>query len=388
MRHTTYDLQQMQALPLKAKVIMTEQRLRVWLDNWARFEIFNKKTGKTRYVTWDTRDYGQPPLKEDEYIESVLPDWAYLSLSGGKDSAVLDDILLKMGIGGDVVPRVFCNTGLEFPEVRMFATKRADVVLRPDMPFNEVLKRYGYPVISKEVSQQVRLARNGGKSAIRSFEGKKMDGSESSYRKRYIKWAPLLPLEFKVSDECCAVMKKKPFKKYERETGRKAILAIMAEESALRARAWMKNGCNAFSANRAVSSPMAFWTEQDVLQYIKENNLPIASVYGDIVPVDGSTQINMFGDEIQKLKTTGCSRTGCIFCPFGCHLDREPRFERLKETHPRQWDYCIGGGEYNEEGLWQPSKEGLGFGHVFDELNAVYGEQFIRYGKEEDSWML
>lgn len=80
----------------------------------------------------------------------------------------------------------------------------------------------------------------------------------------------------------------------------------------------------------------------------------------------------------RKLCTTGCNRTGCIFCAFGAHLDKESRFERLKKTHPRQYEYCIGGGEY-VDGVWQPSKDGLGMGHVFDELNRIYGDGFIRY---------
>ena len=83
-----------------------------------------------------------------------------------------------------------------------------------------------------------------------------------------------------------------------------------------------------------------------------------------------------------QLITTGCKRTGCIFCPFGCHMDKEPRFQRLKETHPKQWAFCIGGGEYNEDGKWEPSKQGLGLGHVFDELNTIYGENFIQYDKD------
>lgn len=29
--------------------------------------------------------------------------------------------------------------------------------------------------------------------------------------------------------------------------------------------------------------------------------------------------------------------------------------------------------------VWQPSKEGLGMGHVFDELNKIYGDGFIKY---------
>lgn len=86
------------------------------------------------------------------------------------------------------------------------------------------------------------------------------------------------------------------------------------------------------------------------------------------------------GGGVEKLATTGCDRTGCIFCAFGCHREPNPsRFQRMKVTHPRQYQYCIGGGEYDENGIWKPSKEGLGMGHVFDELNKIYGEDFIKY---------
>ena len=35
--------------------------------------------------------------------------------------------------------------------------------------------------------------------------------------------------------------------------------------------------------------------------------------------------------------------------------------------------------KYKFEKVWQPNKQGLGMGHVFDELNKIYGENFIRY---------
>lgn len=130
---------------------------------------------------------------------------------------------------------------------------------------------------------------------------------------------------------------------------------------------------------------MSFWTEQDVYQYIKQYNIPIASVYGDIVYENDNTQMRLEdygidGCGTDRLKTTGCERTGCIFCGFGCHLDKreKTRFQQLKETHPRQYEYCIAGGEYVND-VWQPSKEGLGMGHVFDELNKIYGDDFIKY---------
>lgn len=43
----------------------------------------------------------------------------------------------------------------------------------------------------------------------------------------------------------------------------------------------------------------------------------------------------IFDKERPLLKTTGCQRTGCVLCGFGCHLEKESRFLRLKETHPK-----------------------------------------------------
>lgn len=92
-------------------------------------------------------------------------------------------------------------------------------------------------------------------------------------------------------------------------------------------------------------------------------------------------QLSFFDDCSQcKLCTTGCRRTGCVFCGFGAHLEKdETRFQRLKRTHPKLYSYCIYGGAYDSDGIWKPDKNGLGMKHAFDELNKIYGENFIRY---------
>lgn len=54
------------------------------------------------------------------------------------------------------------------------------------------------------------------------------------------------------------------------------------------------------------------------------------------------------------------------------------RFERLKETHPKIYEYCIGGGEF-VDGIWQPNREGLGLGYVMDYINNLYGKKMLRY---------
>lgn len=115
-------------------------------------------------------------------------------------------------------------------------------------------------------------------------------------------------------------MKKGPAKAYEKETGRKPVVATMTEESEQRQDSWLRYGCNSFDGDRPMSKPMSFWTEQDVLQYLKMTGIPLAPVYGEIVNADG--QINLFEEEEpQKLKTTGCDRTGCMYCMFGIMSD-------------------------------------------------------------------
>ena len=94
-----------------------------------------------------------------------------------------------------------------------------------------------------------------------------------------VKWQFLLDAPFKVSEQCCDVMKKRPFHKYQKETGQMPIVATMADESMMRKNSWMKYGCNAFDrASGPQSRPMSFWTERDVLEYLIKYDVPYASV--------------------------------------------------------------------------------------------------------------
>ena len=170
------------------------------------------------------------------------------------------------------------------------------------------------------------------------------DGDRSAFSQEKYKF--FLDAPFEISNKCCNVMKKEPAHRYAKETGRMPITAQIASESRLRTQKWLQNGCNAFDIKNPISNPMSFWVEQDILTYIYENNLEICSVYGDIVTdyaamgqVDGQmtfSDYGIFDRERPILKCTGCQRTGCMLCGFGCHLEKpgEERFVRLKETHP------------------------------------------------------
>ena len=118
--HTVQELRIRQKLPLEAKIAMTKVRIREWVNY-----------------------YG---------IDGV-----YVSFSGGKDSTVL------LHIARQIYPNIkamFVDTGLEYPEIRQFV-KTFDNVdwIKPKMNFKQVIEKYGYPFISKEVSECVWGAR-------------------------------------------------------------------------------------------------------------------------------------------------------------------------------------------------------------------------------------
>lgn len=141
----------------------------------------------------------------------------------------------------------------------------------------------------------------------------------------------LLETDIPISAECCNIMKKNPVKKYEKEKEKWPFLGTLAEESKLRESEILKQDCfNILNGERPRSLPLAFWTEQDILRYIKDNNMEIASPYGKII------------EENDILKCSGVNRTGCCYCLFGVHKEKEPnRFQLLKQTEPRIYEYCM-----------------------------------------------
>lgn len=315
----------------------------------------------------------------------------YYSFSGGKDSTVLKS-LMKIDYNGSLVkdvPFVFSDTGLEYPEIREFAMSQDNVtVIRPKLNFVEVLQKYGYPIISKHVSNGIEGARsnpNGSRARRIRGEYTLRDGRRSQYD--LSKWAPLMDLPIKISDRCCQDMKKGPMHIYERATKRHPITGTTAAESLIRKRSWIGRGCNSYSIQKgraAKSNPLAPWLEQDILHYIKRNDIEICSVYGDLVYTDADgNELDTALDADQPLKCTGCQRTGCMFCPFGVHLEKgTTRYQRMKITHRRQYEFMLGGGEWTTEGgrqIWQANKCGLGFARVFNMINDIYGKDFIRY---------
>lgn len=331
-KYTNEDLKVMQGWSLDRKIQVTQTRIIEW------------------YKKWDGK--------------------VFVSFSGGKDSTVLAD--LAAGVvkaTGYKFILWYSDTGLEYPEVREHVKQfpqylkekhQIDVELIMDAPrdkngkritFKDIIQTKGYPVISKEISRDISIAKNkpDGKTAQKFIRN-------SDYHKKYgdrwllERWVFLMDAPFKTSNQCCKIMKERPSYKFQKETEMYPMTGTMACESDRRKTNWLMNGCNMFNIKHPVSNPLSFWTQQDILQYLVKFNVPYSSAYGEILLNDKN-----------QYYTTGLDRTGCFACMFGVHLEKEPnRFQRLKVTHPKLWEYCMK--PWDEGGLGE--KEVLDFINV------------------------
>ena len=285
-------LKQRQGLPLDIKVKMTQRRIKQW------------------YERHDGR--------------------VYVSFSGGKDSTVLLHLVRQMY---PEVQAAFIDTGLEYPEIRDFVKTIENVEwLKPKLGFKAVIEKYGYPVVSKEVAQKIHEIRTTKSDKLRN---KRLHGDDKGNGKVSEKWKILIDAPFNTSHKCCDALKKSPVKKYERVSGLRPFVGTMAEDSWARSLSYLRKGCNSFDTKRPMSTPLMFWRESDIWEYLKLNGLMYSKIYD-----------------------MGYTRTGCMFCMFGAHLEPEPnKFVVMAKTHPAQWNYCI---------------NKLGCGQVLDFIGVEY----------------
>lgn len=278
----SWQLAQKRSLPLEAKIILAQRRIKEWY----------------------------------EHFEGDVD----ISFSGGFDSTVLLHLVRNMY---PEVPAVFVNTGLEFPEILEFVREFENVVwLKPRMTYQQVVDRWGHPVVSKKVSMGVTRYRNTKSEEQRNLRlhgGINPTSHKKQARTIPIKYHHLIDAPFKISDKCCDIMKKEPLKKRYKETGRAPMTGEMAADSTFRKEAYQRTGCNAFDSSVPKSMPLAVWTKADVQEYTERFNLKQSRIY-----------------------EMGYDRTGCWRCKFGCDMEPLPgRFVLLKKTHPRMHKFMF-----------------------------------------------
>lgn len=309
-----WELAQRQGWPLEAKIIHTERMVREYYDAMA----------------------GQ----------------VFVSYSGGKDSTVLLHLVRQLYPD---VEGVFVSTGLEYPEIVRFVRTQPNIKwLHPEMSFKKVIEIYGYPVVSKKVARQIRYLKhpNEGNSNSRKLylEGVNQKGETVKSYRLSDKWRYLIDAPFEISEQCCLVMKERPLVKYQKSSGKAPIIGTMASDSIQRRGIYLRTGCNVLEGS-PISKPLSIWTEADIWAYIKQFNVPYCPIYD-----------------------CGATRTGCIFCAFGAHLEEYPnRFQRMATTHPRLYHYCMGK---------------LGMGKVLDYIGVDYQQRNLDQIKETTECML
>lgn len=292
-------LKERQNYSLKGKIYLSKKRIKEWYEHWD----------------------GQ----------------VYVSFSGGKDSTVLLHLVRSMY---PEVPAVFSDTGLEYPEIKEFVRTVDNVTwIKPKLSYRQVVEKYGYPIINKQVAMgfdRLQNTKSNVQKQLRLFGGINPTSGKKQNRSIPLKYHKFINAPFKISDRCCDVLKKSPIKIYERLSKRNSYIGIRVTDNAsTRQMTYIKRGgCNSFSGNKS-SWPMSFWMETDIWKYIRKFNLPHSKIYD-----------------------MGELRTGCMWCMFGAHLEKEPnRFQRMKETHPKIHNYCI---------------NKIGLGEVLDYINVPY----------------
>lgn len=259
-----------------------------------------------------------------EQFYNNLNGMCYISFSGGKDSTVLLWIARK--IFPDI-KAVFCNTGNEYPDIVRFVRGIDNVDwIHPEITPKEVLDRYGFPLVSKKVSYMVSSVR---KNPL-SKQSIKFMGNASKRNPFYVipnQWNYLINSPYNISSECCRILKKEPFHKYEKQNLLHPILGVMASESKMRETDYIRQGgCNFFGKeNKNKSAPLSIWMEKDVWDCIEKYKIKISDIY-----------------------KKGAKRTGCMFCGYGCHLNNDNRFKLLYDLYPKWYDKFM---KYENSGI-------------------------------------
>ncbi len=281
-------------------------------------------------LTWSLEEKIEYAKNRIVEFYNAMEGKVYIAYSGGKDSTVL--LHLVRSIYPDVVA-VFSNTTNEYSEILTHVRNTSNVIwLQPKMSFVETVEKFGFPLTSKMNARKIRTIRQKGGTASANLylTGINRKGEYHEQSMLPNKWKFLVDAPFDVTEQCCDILKKQPFQKFETQTKLKPFIGTQAQESMFRRKNWIDHGCNIVSGNHIMSRPLSIFTEKDIWDYIHKYNIPYAAIYNDIY------------DDQGNLLCKGETRTGCAYCAYGLNLDKPDelgmgRFDRLKFRKPKQF---------------------------------------------------
>lgn len=372
-------------------------------ENDERMEQFRKNQKEP----YDSKRSRAVNLAWEFYKNIDIEGKCYVAV-GGLDSITLFLFLRSIGID---IPAVSVSS-LEDKSIQKVHKALGVRPLKPLKSKVEVIREFGWPVISKEVAGKIdtlnhptednvtvrhaiitgETGAQGGwregtrmqlpKKWLKLFGGADEEGAALGYQK-----APV-----QVSDLCCYWLKEMPCELYHRNTGRWPYMGLMASEKGRREKALAINGCNYISKNTRRSCPFATFYRHDLLQLTLEMEewyhkhwqefRPIIKVhedgtleYGD--PIHLETIIptiygDIYEDEAGVLQTRDAQRTGCSMCGFGIHKEERPhRFDLLWERNPKEWEFWMTRAVRDEDGQL------YGWGRVLDYIGVKWQKPWI-----------
>lgn len=281
-------------------------------------------------------------------------DKILVSLSGGSDSDIMADLIIRCG-GKEKAVFAFYNTGLEYEatknQIKMLEEKYGIEinVVPPVKPIPKCAKEHGVPFWSKLVSDYIeRLQRHGFqwedepfdvllrkypkcKTALRWWcnefgEDGKTSKFDIAYTRGLKEFMIANPPDFAISPKCCHYAKKLPASRFAADSGCDLYCTGVRKAEGGKRSTSHKTCYTQALGNDSSYRPLFWFTDQDKREYDEHYGIVHSDCY----------------------KVWGMKRTGCAGCPFGKKFEEElalaekyePKFHRaMLKVFGKSYEY-------------------------------------------------
>jgi len=264
-------------------------------DTYAEDLPAPKQTRKDLEMQAELEDYAEALARAKAIIGEAAKQagrQTIVAISGGTDSLVLIDILHKAMAEGP--PAVFCDTGMEYTETKIFVSK--------------IAKQYGVPLYTARPTRSPR----------EQWEKKGWPFLGKLPARKWMQAHKERDYGFRLNvTACCQAMKIAPVRKLMKKHGYQLKFAGVrgAPDDQLRSLRAHKDGSLYKNKESSLwqAHPLLGWTDGQVIKYTKDNKLPR-----------------------HPLKKRGLLTTGCIYCGGGCQFENSG-YRILRHIDQEAW---------------------------------------------------